>query len=376
MKFKNLLTATLTLFVTVTFIQAEIYPREDTLYIPEALILPEIDGLTEDEAWELIDWQPIDHTWIPWGQEIAPSIFQGKFKVTWSSQTNLLYFLVDIHDDVFVDGYEFPNSGYPDFDIVEVFIDEDRSGGPHVWDDYLWDGNSRTSCPTCNAENAFSYHLAANAPQEGEVQNNFYALDIAGTNWGTIRDYASHFPEFALRKNGDNYIWEFSMIVHNDTYDHNNQSASEVTLYVGKVMGLTMAYCNNDTPGTTRDHFFGSVNVPQANYNDHWINADWFGVAKLTENPSTSIPSAELQEATKTRVFTANQQLHIHINSPFNESIHIRVVNILGSEVFSHSAQKSSENWNASFHTENLPKGIYVIEVIHGNSRKVQKVSL
>jgi hypothetical protein len=56
-------------------------------------------------------------------------------------------------------------------------------------------------------------------------------------------------------------------------------------LFDGKVMGLTLAYCDNDKPDVnpkTRDKFFGSVWVPAAAYNDHWMNADYFGIVKLT----------------------------------------------------------------------------------------------
>jgi hypothetical protein len=108
--------------------------------------------LNNDEAWQAVEWKPISQIWMPYnnlpsnlGQEAGLQIwegaddFTGKFKVLWSSETNLLYFIVEITDDVFTGGYvynENPNSGggYPNYDIVEVFIDEDRSGGLHVFD--------------------------------------------------------------------------------------------------------------------------------------------------------------------------------------------------------------------------------------------------
>lgn len=241
---------------------AEIYERNDTLLIPEADDVPVIDGLPDDEAWELAEWQAIDQVWIPYGEQISADVFEGRFKVLWSSETNLLYFLVETHDDVFVDGYTYPNTKYPSYDIVEVFIDEDRSGGPHKFDA---DGN--------NAENAFSYHIAADALGDEEVQNDFFALDIWGSNWTDyVAEYSDHFPDFAMWRSGDDFTWEFSLQVHDDGYDHQNQSASLVDLTEGKTMGLSMAYCNNDDPTESpleRDHFFGSVEVPEHANNSH-----------------------------------------------------------------------------------------------------------
>ncbi len=41
----------------VTLCQAQIYPREDTLYIPETPVIPTIDG-TIGEKWDLAAWHP------------------------------------------------------------------------------------------------------------------------------------------------------------------------------------------------------------------------------------------------------------------------------------------------------------------------------
>jgi hypothetical protein len=386
MNIKNLLSfASFVIFVS-SIALGQIFERTDTLFIPKTTVSPVIDGSAGDEVWDLMEWQPIDQIWMPWGnleanlgQEAGLQIwegtedFTGNFKILWSEETNLLYFLVEIIDDEFVDGYVFPNGGYPNYDIVEIFIDEDRSGGPHVFDNTLFPGMS--ACPTCNAENAFSYHIAANALEDGEIQDEFVAADIAGTTWGTIRNYASHFPEFAMVKNENTYIWEFSLIVHNDTYNHSNQEASIVNLEDGKIMGLTMAYCDNDNPFENplrRDHFFGSVEVPLSAHNSHWINADWFGVAKLVDESTTSVD--QIQEEFRTRIYAANRQLHTHITSSITGPINIRVINILGSEVFRHYEVKTIGTWNGSFQIDDLRNGIYVVEIIHGNQRRAEKI--
>ena len=72
--------------------------------------------------------------------------------------------------------------------------------------------------------------------------------DIAGTSWSNeiIPNYASHFPEFAMKKDGDIYMYEFSLKVYNDTYVDSDPEASRVNLALDKVMGMSVAYCDND----------------------------------------------------------------------------------------------------------------------------------
>jgi hypothetical protein len=386
---RKYLPAVFALLVFVSAIShAQIYPREDTLYIPETFMVPVIDGSAGDEAWELVEWQPIDQIWMPWnndpdnlgqagGLELweGPDDFTGNFKVVWSSETNLLYFIVEIIDDVFVDGYVYPDGGYPNFDIVEIFIDEDRSGGLHVFDGT---GNVANEWGT-NAENAFAYHLAANAPDDGEIRNEFHALDIAGTSWSDyhIADYADHFPEFAMKKEGNTYTWEFSLIVHDDTYDHENQEASAVKLETGKVMGLTVAYCDNDDPeDLRRDHFFGSVYVPLEAHNDHWKQADWFGVAKLTENPATRIDAAELSAYSTIRQHILDEVLHLEVTSEYTGQVQLRLFSLPGMEMYSGRLQKTTESLKHSISLAGLPKGIYIIEVVQGNLRNSERLGI
>ncbi len=253
--------------------------------------IPVIDGLEDDDCWKTTSWLPIDQMWITWGEPLLPvDDFKGEFKVMWSSVTDKLYFLVRTTDDLFVDGYSWPDGNYPDYDILEIFIDEDHSGGDHIFD-----------TESSLASNAFSYHIAIDEPANGSTSDSFVVCDIAGTSWGdrTTPDYAGHFPEFKVSKEGRNYIWEFSMNVHIDSYDHTNPAASLIELSTGKIMGLSMAYCDNDDPDEdplSRDNFIGSVYVPEAAYNDHWMNADGYGVITLVES---SIPVNQPPSITK-----------------------------------------------------------------------------
>jgi hypothetical protein len=263
--------------------------QDNPVLSPEARTHPELDGRGKDACWQNIPWQPIAQSWIPYGAKADSSDYFGRYKVVWSSATNLLYFLVEVTDNVFVDGFiPGKTADVYNYDIIEVFIDEDKSGGLHVFDakdSTRFDWGS-------NAENAFSYHIYAPFPKSGEVTTEHFAGDIAGTSWSDVRriDYASHIPEFTLRREGTKAVWEFSLRVYNDSYCDTtlNNGAARSHLKAGKIMGLSLAYCDNDHPERepkVRENFFGSVWVPPEEYNDHWKNADTFGTVKLIASP-------------------------------------------------------------------------------------------
>jgi hypothetical protein len=257
--------------------------QDDTVLAPNVAPVPLVDGKGDDKCWQSVPWQSIGQVWIPYGEHVDPGDYSGRYKVVWSSTPNLLYFLIEVHDDKFVDGYvPGVTADIYNFDIVEVFIDEDASGGPHVFDGA---GETGREWGT-NAANAFAYHIYAAFPREDSVTTEHYVGDIGGTSWADVKayDFASHFPDFALRKAGYTAVWEFSLIVYNDTYMEDNRSAARAKLMSGKVMGLSVAYCDNDNPNEnpkTRDNFYGSVWVPAGAYNGHWMNADYFGKVKL-----------------------------------------------------------------------------------------------
>lgn len=255
----------------------------DTLLIPELTSLPHIDGDGSDPCWENIPWQQLYFVWIPYGVPQDSHSFTAAYKVCWSSKTQLLYFLIIVKDDVFIDGYtpgrepEIYN-----FDIAEVFIDEDASGGLHVFDGIA---DTSTEWGT-NAENAFTYHIYAPFPKSDTVTRWCIAEDLAGTSWSTVQhvNYVSHFPDFALAKNGSVAVWEFSLSVFDSTYDHTQMVNARASLKAGKTIGLSVAYCDNDAMDGVRDAMFGSDWEP-APGNFHWMNADYFRKARLVASP-------------------------------------------------------------------------------------------
>jgi Carbohydrate family 9 binding domain-like/Secretion system C-terminal sorting domain len=271
--------------------------QDDTVRVYNVAIAPVIDGIGDDAGWGNADWQTIDQVWINYGEFVEKSDYSGRYKIVWSSQENLLYFLIETTDDVAIGGFiEGQTADVYNYDISEVFIDENKSGGPHIND------NPQTGE---NAENAFAYHIYCDFPEEGGVTHEHWVGDIPGP-------HTEHIPEFALRKTGDLYTREFSLKVYNENYDDNDPEASRVVLTKDKVMGLSVAYCDNDENDGQRDNFFGSVWVPKANYNNHWMNADDFGTAKLySELTPGSIKGNQCESSIEIYPNPASDYIHI-----------------------------------------------------------------
>ena len=338
--------------------------QDDTVKIPDVENnIPTIDGNSDDVCWANVNWQTIDQVWIPYGGSVEADDYTGRYKTVWSSEENLLYFLVEITDDVFVDGYVYPDDGYYNYDIVEVFIDEDKSGGMHRID---YGGE--------NAENAFSYHIVVDAPEDGGVNNEFVVCDLAGF-WQII-NYADHFPDLAMRKNSNQYTWEFSLAVYDDTYNHSNPEASRVNLSEGKIMGLSLAYCDNDTPGTDRDNFFGSVWVPEEEYNDHWMNADGFGTVKLIGEGSGIEDNSTIQGISflsYPNVFA--EKTTIEFDLPKSSKVTIDVLNILGQPVDTVvEARFRRGKHTLQWTPRDIPSGIYFCRMQTASFTDIKKL--
>jgi hypothetical protein len=321
---------------------------------------PVIDGIGNDACWEDAKWQVIDQVWIVYGVPVEADDFSGRYKVAWSATENLLYFLVEVSDDVFIDGYRYGETAdIYNYDIVEVFIDEDKSGGYHTYD-----------------ENAFAYHIYADYPADGQVSTEFRVNDI-GSNFQTA-NYTSHFPEFTLRKNGNQAVWEFSLIVYNDTYEENNKDQARAQLATGKVIGLSLAYCDNDTDDGQRDNFYGSVEVEAEAYNDHWMNADDFGTLKLVSPPSVIKSGGASRSSQDFKVFPnpTKKSFQIKLDDGIFGQFDIKLYNLLGQEVY-HTSGTGGDNQRTDFvFTPDLSVGMYFIEINCNDQRSLQKVFL
>ena len=288
---------TLMIFIVLTMFvgTALIAGQPDTLRIMQISEAPAINGLSDDAVWQKAQWINIDQVWIPWQGKVPASDFSGRYKVLWSEKTNLLYFVAEITDDVFRDGYVYSqkNANYSDYDIFEIFIDPDHSGGLHVFDG-VCDDAKNPACWGVNSENAFTYHINVNAPADGAATYSKSVEDLSGTDWDhkQIENYAGHLPDFAFRKKGNVYTYEFSLKVYKDTYNPQNPSEEDRDkLVVGKIMGLAAAYCDDDHPAgaAIRDNFIGSTPGNEkaldgnGNFNQTWMNSSYYGAAQLVD---------------------------------------------------------------------------------------------
>ena len=259
-----LILSAIILQVIISFINENIIAspqyQDDTVKAVMVRQPPVFDGKSNDSIWSLAKWQPIDENWVPYGFVLDSIDFKGKYKVAWNPDNNLLYFFVDIIDDYFIWGYDFASDpNYAGYDCIQLFIDEDRSMGRHM-----------------NNHNAFGIFITG-----GNKKVTFDAIDLG-------KEYVEHlnhiFPNLARHDSGVHHTWEFALEVHNETYNRDHPARSRELLLSNKIMGLTMAYRDNDSfhdEIKEMDNLIGSVEVSEENKNSHWLDASLFGVLKL-----------------------------------------------------------------------------------------------
>ncbi len=356
--------------------------QDDTIYAGNVVSTPVFDGIGNDECWAEANWQVIDQVWIPYGTSLDSSDLYGRYKVVWSSATNLLYFLLEINDDVISDAY-IPNetAAIYNFDMFEVFIDEDKSGGYHVFDGTA---NNEQSLGI-NAENAFAYHIFTAFPETGNTNQDFIVEDLAGTNWGDAItcDYTDHFPDFILRKEGNFSIWEFSLMVYDDSYSPENIEGSRVTLLPDKVLGLSLAINDDDEPevdpgSTVRDNFMGSVAVTAAAYNDHWKNANDFGAVKLVSDipiNSLDIPGQNYQVQLNLFPNPSSNSVSVEFYSKYLGELTMTMLDLQGREILKFTRNKTEDLFCENIDLQ-MPGGFYIIQIRYGGNIASGKIDL
>ena len=223
-------------------------PDRSHYHAPRAEQAVRVDGVAGEPVWKKAQWREINHRWL--GPELSSTDFQGRYKVAWTE--NKLYILAEIVDDVLIDTHRDPLVQYWDDDCLEVFIDEDHSGGDHQYN-----------------HNAFAYHLS--------LDNQ--AIDI-GTDRAP-RSY-SHHVESRWRQQGNKIIWEVSFDIYPDSYQDDADDNRPVLLKAGKIMGLMIAYCDNDG-SELRENFIGSEFAAGDGKDRGWIDAGLFGTLKLVD---------------------------------------------------------------------------------------------
>lgn len=216
------------------------------LQIKHAKTAPVIDGIANEAIWETSAWYPLDQVWL--GGALNSEDFQGRYKLTWTEDA--LFLLAEIKDDILLDKESDPLTAWWDDDCLEIFIDEDNSGGNHQF-----------------THNAFAYHIAL----DGNV------VDMSPSEKGKL--YNSHIESKRITTNNIS-VWEVKIMVFDDTYSEVIVS-TPVKLKADKKIGFALAYCDNDT-SAHREHFIGSITVEGEDKNRGWIDADIFGTLKLT----------------------------------------------------------------------------------------------
>lgn len=206
---------------------------------------PVVDGLGNDECWNGQAWADINYLWL--GQKPLPEDYTGRYKIAWTPER--LYFLIEITDDVLSDTHKDPLVDYYKDDTLEIFIDENHSGGDHAYNN-----------------NAFAYHIAM----------DYNSVDL-GKNGPVL---LNNHLKIKRTNSGDKYTWEVELKVYPDTYAEGSGTNAPVTLLENKELGFAIAYCDNDG-GADRDSFIGSVDIPGDDKNLAWQNATVFAVLKL-----------------------------------------------------------------------------------------------
>ena len=223
-------------------------PNRLNYYAPHAEIAPKVDGVANESVWELAQWQKLDQRWL--GPEFSKDDFQGRYKVVWTESK--LYLVAEIVDDILIDTHRDPLTQYWDDDCLEIFLDENFSGGDHQYN-----------------HNAFAYHMS--------LDNQ--AIDI-GTN-KKAQNY-SHHVESNWKQQGNTVIWELSIDIYTDDYIDSSTENKTVELFAGKVMGLMVAYCDNDG-SELRENFIGSESAIGGAPDRGWIDAGMFGKLILSK---------------------------------------------------------------------------------------------
>lgn len=207
---------------------------------------PVLDGSGADDIWTQGEWMPLDQIWL--GTPPSKDDFEGRFKLAWDE--NNLYLLAEITDDSLIDIHPEGLKQYWDDDCLEVFLDEDASGGDHQYN-----------------YNAFAYHIAL----DGKV------VDIAPDS--SFRFYDDHCLTRRLTRDHTS-TWEIAIRVFDgNQYSDGGENIPKL-LSSGKKMGFALAYCDNDT-SQERENFIGSVPIPGEDKNRGWIDADVFGLLEL-----------------------------------------------------------------------------------------------
>jgi hypothetical protein len=202
----------------------------------------QIDGCSKDAIWSSVDWYSMNYLWM--GNKVDSTDYHGRFKLAWDSQH--LYILAEVIDEklnpTLANGLE----NYWKGDYVEVFIDEDKSGGNHQFN-----------------HQAFAYHVST----EGQ------AIDKSTLQETVLFD--NHI-EVMRSQEGNKHLWEMAIKLFDDQFNEDTTDNIPVKIFAQKSIGFSIAYGDNDG-NNSREHFIGSRKTHGVNNDEGYINSDVFG---------------------------------------------------------------------------------------------------
>ena len=309
--------------------------QKDTLYAYLSEIPVVIDGKADDACWVNANWHAIDQVWIPYNATMKEGDFQGRFKLAWDSL--YLYLLAEIIDDSLSDDHSNPLESWWEDDCLEIFVDENRSKGNHE-----------------RSFNAFAYHTSI-----------FYdAIDMNTSGAGVnLRNNL----KVIMDTIADNtYLWEVAIKNYSGAFNSNNPEASRIFLHHNKLMGFTLAYCDNDET-TGRENFIGSMYMTSATANVNYQTADYFGSLLLVDPNATGTSVDLVQKDSGFNIYPnpVNDQLYIRFPESSSKAL-LSVYDQSGRMILQQAHQSGT-----ALDVSGLPEGIYQLSVQDGVKRMV-----
>jgi len=201
-----------------------------------------IDGYSKDSIWASLHWYDMNYIWM--GKTVDTADYHGKFKLAWNSQ--YLFVLVEVIDEHINPTLRNGIENYWKGDYVEVFIDEDKSGGNHQFN-----------------HQAFAYHVST----EGHTIDKSMLKE-------TI--FFDDHVEVKRSQIGNKHLWEMAIKLFDNTFDENANDNKPVEIVKQKRIGFSIAYGDNDG-NNSRENFMGSKKTHGNNNDEGYINSDVFG---------------------------------------------------------------------------------------------------
>ncbi len=299
-------------------------------------VAPVIDGIGSDECWADGTWGLLNKQWFINRPMPDSSDFYARYKVVWTPE--MIYILMEITDDIFTtDKVTNPLVNYWEQDCIEMFIDEDKSGGIH------------TCC--AQAYNAFAYHISP---------ITYNVVDLSDDGDFVPKLFNDHI-KIAVTSKGTLHTVEMAVKVFDKTFNEDLVN-TPVVLTQNKLMGFTMAYCESD--GNGREDFLAN----QPGGLDSYINANLFGELLLSVNTVSvnSTPEKPL------RVYPNPAHDKLYVSNPSVDMQSYELLNITGKTLLKGEFQETGDEHVLNL--RDIPSGIYILNLKSDKNMVFRKV--